>query len=92
MLWITKLSVALEGPSQQLPKLPVLSAGTTLLGFFGWGCGFFKSWPLKLPLLFLFTQRCLTKQMSAGRNPILWRTDSKEPAALVLASWESLQQ
>lgn len=58
-----------------MPKVPVLSAGTTLLSV----CFvLFSSWLLKLPVLFFFTQMCLTKQMSADHNSALWKTDRIE--------------
>lgn len=65
MLWIIELSVALKVPSERLAKVPVLTEGTTLLGVLDWFI--LKSWLLKLPLLFLFIQMHLTKQMSAGK-------------------------
>lgn len=88
MLWISELSVALKVPLKKLPKLPLLSVGTTLLGLLVWLI--FKSWLLKLLLLFLFAQMHLTQQMSAGNHLILWKTDSKNQLALVVAGVTSL--
>lgn len=88
MLWITELSVALEVSSKKLPKLPLLSVGTTLLGLLVWFV--FKSWLLKLLLLFLFAQMHLTQQTSVGNDLILWKTDSKSQLALIVARVTSL--
>lgn len=54
MLWVTKASAVFEGPSWQLPNLPVPSVGSTLLGLLlcCWFLvfGFFEAPEVTLPL------------------------------------------
>lgn len=82
MLWITKASAVLEGPSWQLPKLPVPSVSSTLLGlllccfclflFFFW-----KKAPEVTVPLFLRCVGFKKCQEATRHNPGLRKRESK---------------